>query len=220
MRATAARRRVPRRRRPETDRRRPIGEGRSSSSTGATRSGSARSRRLSSPSATAGTAPRPQSPSSTAYVAQARACSRPSLLPSARLHSPSTAPPPFSASSQAHSDRLSSSPLPTFDTCDARALQCNVDCNLLHLICPTCLASRKGFCTEACESAPRRRPLDLLASTDPVSGKLNFEAAIAATQGPPPGQADPNKLVNVKPANIPRKEWDASRDGSKLDRSA
>ena len=53
-----------------------------------------------------------------------------------------------------------------------------------------------------------------------MSGKLNFEAAIAATQGPPPGQADPNKLVNVKPANIPRKEWDASRDGSKLDRSA
>ena len=78
------------------------------------------------------------------------------------------------------------------------------------------MASRRGFCCEPCEGAPRRRPLDLLASTDPESGKLDFEAAIAATQGPPPGQADPNKLVNVKPANIPRKEWDASRDGSKL----
>ena len=68
---------------------------------------------------------------------------------------------------------------------------------------------------ESCSTAPRRRPLDLLAATD-ENGQLDFERAIAATQGPAPGQADPNKLVNVKPANIPRKAWVASRDGTKL----
>ena len=104
-----------------------------------------------------------------------------------------------------------SAPTESFINC------CNVDCNLLHLICPKCLASRKGFCSEECQSAPRRRPLDLLAATDPQTGELDFKAAIAATQGPPPGQKDPNKLVNVKPANIPRKVWDATRDGTKLE---
>ena len=92
---------------------------------------------------------------------------------------------------------------------------CNVDCNKLHLVCPECLTSKQGFCSDECAVAPRRRSLDLMAATDKF-GRLDFARAIAATQGPPPGQADPNKLVNVKPANIPRREWDASKHGSKL----
>lgn len=92
--------------------------------------------------------------------------------------------------------------------------QCNIDCNRLHLVCPRCLAERRGFCCESCNDAPRRRPLDLLAARD-ENGQFDFKAAIAATQGPLPGQADPNKLVNVKPANVPRKLWDADVHGTR-----
>eukprot|EP00900_Chrysochromulina_parva_P006604 jgi/Chrpa1/15945/Chrysochromulina_OHIO_Genome00001585-RA len=94
------------------------------------------------------------------------------------------------------------------------AARCNIDCNRLHLVCPRCLAERRGFCCESCNDAPRRRPLDLLAATD-ENGQFDFKAAIAATQGPLPGQADPNKLVNVKPANVPRKLWDADVHGTR-----
>ena len=89
---------------------------------------------------------------------------------------------------------------------------CNVDCNRLHLVCPACLASRRGFCKSECEGAPRRRPLDLLASTE--DGELDFEATIAATQGPRPGAPDMNRLVHFKPPNVPRKEYDADKHGS------
>ena len=85
----------------------------------------------------------------------------------------------------------------------------NVDCNMLHLVCPACLAKHRGFCSEACQSAPRRRPLDLLAST--VDGKIDFDAAIAATQGARPGDVDPNKLSTFKPDNLPRHAYDADR---------
>ena len=74
------------------------------------------------------------------------------------------------------------------------------------------LSKHVGFCTEECKTAPRRRPLDLLAATD-EHGNLDFAAAIALTQGPPPGQADPNKLSTFKPDNLPRKEYDADRHG-------
>lgn len=73
----------------------------------------------------------------------------------------------------------------------------NIDCNKLHLACPTCLPATGGFCCAPCGSAPRRRPL-----TDP-----------SATQGPRPGAIDPNRLSAVKPDNIGRKEWVADADG-------
>ena len=89
---------------------------------------------------------------------------------------------------------------------------CNVDCNKLHLVCPRCLTRHKGFCSDPCEGAPRRRPLDLLAATE-EDGELDFAKAIAATQGPAPGAKDPNKLVSFKPANIRRSEYDADEHG-------
>ena len=79
--------------------------------------------------------------------------------------------------------------------------------NLLHLVCPKCLGEHRGFCSEECKCAPRRRPLDLLASTE--DGNIDFAAAVAATQGPAPGQADPNKLATFKPDNLPRKQYNA-----------
>ena len=35
-----------------------------------------------------------------------------------------------------------------------------------------------------------------------------MRAVTAALQGPPPGEADPNKLVSFKPDNVPRKGYD------------
>lgn len=113
-----------------------------------------------------------------------------------------------------------------------------VDCNKLHLVCPACLSARCGFCSDGCVAAPRRRPLDLLAATyrahraptqrganlavtwsdgpwleprrhSAEDGQLDFRAAISATQGPRPGERDPNKLVNFKPHNVPRKAFNA-----------
>ena len=77
---------------------------------------------------------------------------------------------------------------------------------------------------EPCSTAPRRRP--------PVTSL----ADLAATQGAPPGQPDPNRLPccrvpvsarrgaphavagccrlsSVKPHNVGRKDFDADRDG-------
>ena len=90
----------------------------------------------------------------------------------------------------------------------------NIDCNRLHLVCPRCLVERRGFCCAKCTEAPRRRPIDLLAATD-ASGVLDFKAAIALTQGAPPGKADPNKLVNVKPPNVPRKDFNVDEHGTR-----
>ena len=38
---------------------------------------------------------------------------------------------------------------------------CNVDCNLLHLVCGACFAEHAGFCQPSCAAAPRRRLLSL-----------------------------------------------------------
>ena len=38
---------------------------------------------------------------------------------------------------------------------------CNVDCNLLHLVCGACFAEHEGFCQPSCAAAPRRRLLSL-----------------------------------------------------------
>ena len=43
-----------------------------------------------------------------------------------------------------------------------------------------------------------------------------MRAVTAALQGPPPGEADPNKLVSFKPDNVPRKGYDADRDGYRM----
>ncbi|EOD39683.1 hypothetical protein EMIHUDRAFT_448921 [Emiliania huxleyi CCMP1516] len=77
----------------------------------------------------------------------------------------------------------------------------NIDCNKLHLVCEHCLPRTGGFCCEPCSTAPRRRP--------PVTSL----ADLAATQGAPPGQPDPNRLSSVKPHNVGRKEYDADEHG-------
>ena len=46
---------------------------------------------------------------------------------------------------------------------------------------------------------------------------IDWKAAVASTQGPVPGAADPNKLVNFKPSNIPRKAFNAD-EHAKLER--
>jgi UPF0176 protein len=84
----------------------------------------------------------------------------------------------------------------------------NIDCNALHLVCASCLPRRRGFCSTACEVAPRRRPLDLLAGPD---GTVDWEAAVTTTQGPRPGETDPNALSSWKVPNVPRKDFDADR---------
>jgi UPF0176 protein len=82
-------------------------------------------------------------------------------------------------------------PTETFVNCG------NIDCNKLHLVCAKCLPVTAGFCSVPCSTAPRRRSL-----ADP-----------SATQGAPPGQADPNRLSTVKPHNVGRKEFDADAHG-------
>ena len=120
---------------------------------------------------------------------------------------------PLPGPQRSHSGRVS--PLPHSQWPSAvglprpRPRSCNIDCNQLHLVCDTCLASRRGFCRAECEAAPRRRPLDLLAATQD-DGKIDLAAAVAATQGARPGDADPNRLANFKPPNVPRKAYDAN----------
>ena len=86
----------------------------------------------------------------------------------------------------------------------------NIDCNHLHLICPKCLTMHKGFCSETCKTAPRRRPLDILAGTAD-GDEIDLKAVMAATQGAAPGKVDPNRLASFKPDNLPRREYDADK---------
>ena len=75
-------------------------------------------------------------------------------------------------------------------------------------MCNDCLPKHHGFCTAECSTAPRRRSLEALLGTD-EEGNINWKAAAALTQGPQPGEVDPNKLASIKPPNIPRKAFDA-----------
>jgi len=89
----------------------------------------------------------------------------------------------------------------------------NIDCNKLHLVCSKCLPRTQGYCCESCSTAPRRRPLPVSDATGAEGALLSAESIAALTQGPRPGALDPNKLSSIKPANVPRKAFDADTHG-------
>lgn len=91
---------------------------------------------------------------------------------------------------------------------------CNVDCNLLHLVCEDCLRKYKGFCQPSCASAPRRRLLDLTLASEGEGdeGKpLDLRQVLATTQGPAPNERDVNRLSAIKPHNVGRAEFDVDK---------
>ncbi len=88
----------------------------------------------------------------------------------------------------------------------------NVDCNLLHLVCENCVVPNNGCCCEKCQAAPRRRPLPAGVAEAEGPGAI-AAAMVAATQGPPPGEKDPNRLSSSKPHGVARSEYDADVHG-------